>query len=82
MQNPSVFPDDRKYDEQGNHLQVEIQQPLVQVHHSPFCSTDNHWNLLEEEKTSVENPEMPEKCSDSEADSGGDIPGLLQQPGL
>ena len=77
-----MFSDDRKYNVEGNLLQVEIQQLLVQIDHSHFRSTDDSGNLLEEEESFVENPEMSEKCSDSEADGGRDLPGLLQQPGL
>ena len=77
-----MFADDRKYDEPGEILQVEIQQLVDQISHSYFRSPDNSGNSLEEEETLVENPEISEKCSDSEADGGRFIPGLLQQPGL
>ena len=75
-----MFSDDWKYDEQGNLLQVEIQQLMVQIDHRHFCSTADSGNLLEEEENFVENTEISEKCPHFEADCGRNISGLHQQP--
>ena len=74
-----MFADDWKYDDQGNILQVEIQQLLVQIDHSHFCSSDDSGNLLEEEKDFVENPEKSEKCSNLESDRSYNTTGVRQQ---
>ena len=77
-----MFPDDRKYDEQGNPLQVKIQQLLVQIVNSAFSFGGNSGNLLEEKENFVENREISEECSDSEADRGRNFVPLNQQPAL
>ena len=63
-----MFADDRKYDEQGQILQVEIQQLMVQIDHRHFCSTADSGNLLEEEENFVPITEISMERSNLEAD--------------
>ena len=77
-----MFADDWKYNDKGNLLQGEIQQPLVQIDHSHFCSPDHSGNLLEEEENFVQNSEISEERSNLEADSGADNPVVRQQHAL
>ena len=63
-----MFADVRKYDEQGNLRQGQVQQLLAQIDHRIVCSSDHSGNLLEEEENFVPNPEISVERSNLEAD--------------